>query len=295
MNMKAELIINPRSRGAREALKSVTEEFKAHGIDISRTTKLRKHDLLSDVVRDALARKPKLLIVGGGDGTISDVVDHLAGSDVTLALLPLGTTNNFARSLNIPLTLPEAIETAATARAKRVDLGCIDDDFFTNVAGIGLSARIADNVTNSIKRRFGRAAYALVGLMSFIGHKPFRVTIRDMAGGLQVHLETHQLIIANGRYHGGRLVASDAGVDNRELIVFALGGRSKLSFAKHLLDFYVGKRKKVAHSSYMIGRDFEIITDSPQPVELDGEVKLTTPLHATIKPKAVRIRFPSLH
>ena len=106
MNMKAELIINPRSRGAREALKSVTEEFKAHGIDISRTTKLRKHDLLSDVVRDALARKPKLLIVGGGDGTISDVVDHLAGSDVTLALLPLGTTNNFARSLNIPLPLP---------------------------------------------------------------------------------------------------------------------------------------------------------------------------------------------
>jgi diacylglycerol kinase (ATP) len=293
--MKAELLINPRSRGARQVLQEIVGGFEAQGITISHVTRLRKGDKLADILAEIKQRKPKLLIVGGGDGTISHVVDHVANTELVLAILPLGTTNNFARSLNIPLELPAAIEMAATSRARRIDLGNISGDLFTNVAGVGLSARIATTVTNGIKRRFGRAAYVLVGLACFVRHKPFRATIRDINGGLQVHLETHQLIIANGRYHGGKLLASDASVDNRELIIFALGGRSKFSFAKHLLDFYLGRRKKVAHASYMIGRDFEIITDREQPVELDGEVTLMTPLHATIEPKAVRIRYPSAH
>lgn len=291
--MKAELLINPRSRGARQVLQTITTEFEKRGVTISHVTRLKKGDSLADILVDIKNRNPKLLIVGGGDGTISHVVDHVAGTELVLALLPLGTTNNFARSLNIPLELEAAIETAATSRARRIDLGNVNGDLFTNVAGVGLSAYTARSVTNGIKRRYGRAAYALVGLACFIRHKPFRATIRDIKGGLQIHLETHQLIIANGRYHGGRLLASDASVDNRELIVFALGGRSKFSFAKHLLDFYIGRRKKVAHASYMIGRDFEIITDIRQPIELDGEVSRSTPLHATIKPKAVRIRYPS--
>lgn len=292
-DMKAELLINPRSRGARQVLQTITSEFEKHGVSISRITRLRKGDSLADILVGIKQRNPKLLIVGGGDGTISHVVDQVANTELVLAILPLGTTNNFARSLNIPLELLGAIEAAAKSRARRIDLGNISGNLFTNVAGVGLSARIANTVTNGIKRRYGRAAYALVGAVCFIRHKPFRATIRDVNGGLQIHLETHQLIIANGRYHGGRLLASDASIDNRELIVFALGGRSKFSFAKHLLDFYLGRRKKVAHASYMIGRDFEIITDTQQPVELDGEVSLTTPLHATIEPKAVRIRFPS--
>jgi len=293
--MKAELLINPRSRQARRSLAYIHHCLEAEGVTITATTKLTKHDDIGETIATILARKPKLLIVGGGDGTISEVVDHVAGRDVMLALLPLGTTNNFARSLNLPLDIEGAVGVAANARARRVDLGSINGDFFTNVAGIGLSARTARNVTNAAKRRFGRAAYGLVGLATFMRHAPFRATIRDTRGGLQIHVETHQLIIANGRYHGGRLLAADASVDNRELIVFALGGRSKLSFAKHLLDFYVGPRRKVAHASYMIGRDFEILTDSPQPVELDGEVKLSTPLHASIKPGAVRIRYPLAH
>jgi diacylglycerol kinase (ATP) len=290
--MKAELLINVRSRIAREAYSQIHESLKRNGITITHETKLRKGDNLGTVLRSVIKRSPKLLIIGGGDGTVSDAVDELAGTDITIAVLPLGTTNNFARTLNIPLDIDGAVASIVSSKAKKVDLGNVNGDFFTNVTGVGLSARIARNVSDTTKRRYGRLAYAIVGLTSFIRHKPFRATIRDRHGGLQLHLETHQLIIANGRYHGGRLLASDASLDNRELLVFPLGGRSKFSFALRLIDFYVGRRKKVAHSSYMIGRDFEIITDSPQPVELDGEVKLHTPLKASIEPAAVRIRYP---
>lgn len=291
--MKAELLINPRSRRAKQAVAPIIQGLTSRGFTLTAVTKLKKRDKLDNVLSGILTRNPKLLIVGGGDGTISEVVDHVAGKEITLGVLPLGTTNNFARSLNIPLDIDGALDALQNSRAQKVDLGNVNGDFFTNVTGVGLSARIARNVTNTTKRRLGRAAYAVVGLLSFATHTPFRATIRDVHGGLQVHVETHQLIIANGRYHGGRLLAKDASVDNHELIVFALGGRSKLSFAKHLLDFYIGPRKNVAHASYMIGRNFEIITDTQQPVELDGEVKLSTPIHASIEAAAVKIRYPS--
>ena len=101
--------------------------------------------VMEPVVKAAIARAP-MVIVGGGDGTLSSAVDHFVGKDTVFAVLPLGTANSFARTLGLPLDLDGAIEVIAYGRRKRIDLGMINGDYFANVAALGLSPLIADTV-----------------------------------------------------------------------------------------------------------------------------------------------------
>lgn len=284
-----ELLINTQSKRGKQALTEIRQACHELNLSIDIVNKIKSSDDLHPTLQKIKKRAPRVLIVGSGDGTVSDVVDYLAGSKIILGVVPLGTTNNFARSLGLPLDIYGSLRVIKQGRVTPVDLGKIENDYFSNIAGIGLSALIAGKVTNTRKKRFGRLAYPLTGIELLFRHKPFFVTITDKDGELQVRFETHQLIIANGKYHAGKEIAADASLKGNELVIFKLGGRSKLSFAWHMIDFYIGRRRSVYHSSYLIGKDVSIHTSTPQPIELDGEVKLTTPVAATVRPKAIKV------
>lgn len=288
--LEVELIINTGSRRSRAALPMIVAECKRQNIDLIKINILKKDTSLKKVIDSIKKRQPDLVLVGGGDGTISDAVDYFAGSPIQIGVLPLGTTNNFARSLGMPLEIDAAIAVIKKGKVSTIDLGKINDEYFVNVAGIGVSAQIAKHVTNDQKKKFGRYAYAVNGIMQLIRHKPFLATIEDKDSELQLHLETHQIIVANGRYHAGKEITKDAKIDNHELIIFALGGRSKLSFIIAMADFYLGKRKNIKHSSYLTGHSIKLHTSTPQLVELDGEVKFTTPIPVEVAPGAVKVR-----
>lgn len=260
-------------------------------IEIDKLYKIGKKSSLSATVGAIKRAQPKLLIVASGDGTLSRVMSILAGSGIEIGIVPLGTTNNFARSLGLPRTTTEAVQSIAHYPAKPVDLGQVNDRYFANVVGVGMSATVAGQVTDSQKKRFGRLAYAIVGLKCLIGHEPFFVTVSDKDSELVMHLETHQLIVANGRYHAGREIATDARVNSNELIVFPIGGRNKLDFIIRMIDFYIGKRKEVRHASYLIARNIKIHTDRPQPCEVDGEVYRPTPLSFRVASGVVNARY----
>jgi YegS/Rv2252/BmrU family lipid kinase len=289
--IKAELLINKDSRRSNAAMPEIRAACEEHGIELVKIHHFGAGSDLLDTIALVKKRNPGILIVGSGDGTISDVVDHMAESSIEIGIIPLGTTNNFARSLGIPLDISGAVCVIKEAKARPVDLGRIGDEYFANVAGIGLSARIAGNVTDWQKKWLGRFAYAATGVKELLRNKPFLVTVEDKDSELKVHFETHQVIVANGRYHAGKEIARDARVDNRELIIFAIGGRSKLSFVRHMFDYYLGERKSIRHSSYLIGRDIKLSASTEQPVELDGEVKFTTPLRVQVQARAVKIRY----
>lgn len=106
---------------------------------------------------------------------------------------------------------------------------------------------------------------------------------------MQLHFETHQLIVANGRFHAGKQIATGARLDSRELVIFKLGGPSRLSFLWHMFDYYFGPRRTVYHSSYLIAKAITINTSFPQPVELDGEIRAKTPIAVTVHPRAVKV------
>lgn len=288
--LKAELLVNVASRQAREACDDVIDVCQRNGIELTKVIRLSQPQRLHSVLKKVIERKPQLLIVGSGDGTVSDVVDHLANTDIQLGIVPLGTTNNFARSLGLPMGMEAAIQRIVAAEPKKIDLGMINDDYFANVAGFGLSADVAATIPNSLKKRYGRLAYAIQGVKRLIHHKPFIATISSRSGKLTLNIKTHQLIVANGSYHAGTEIASDATVDNKQLIVFKLGGPSRLSLIWHMIDFYVGKRSAVANTAFLIAKDIQITTSRPVRIELDGEVKEKTPAHVQVKGSVLRVR-----
>lgn len=289
--MECDVIINHNSRTARRQSAKVLHALANAGFTVERVHAVTRRYPLPEALRVVKRRQPALLIVGGGDGTVSAVLSRLAGEPIEIGIIPLGTTNNFARSLNLPLDPEGAIDTIKTCNSHPIDLGTINGMFFTNVASIGVSADIARHVSDTSKRRWGRLAYMFAGLSQVWTHRPFVVTVEDAHRDLTITFETHQVIIANGRYHAGKEIAQDAAIDNGQLLVFALGGASKLSLTIHLLDFYFGSRKRIVHSSYFVGRNITIKTKEPRQIEIDGEVKKKTPITASVEQAAIRVRF----
>jgi diacylglycerol kinase family enzyme len=90
-----------------------------------------------------------MIIVGGGDGSLSSTVDELIEKECVFALLPLGTANSFARTLGIPLDLDGAIDVIATGKRRRIDLGIINGDYFANAASMGVSPMIGETVPHT--------------------------------------------------------------------------------------------------------------------------------------------------
>lgn len=289
--MKCDVLINLGSRSAKQSVTKVMAALENAGFEVRRRYEITKSTSLSSAISSIRDDSPGLLIIGGGDGTVSAALGQLAGQDLEVGIVPLGTTNNYARSLGITTDIDEAVEIIKQSPARPVDLGLVNDQYFSNVSSIGVSAAIARSVTPTMKRRYGRLAYAIAGLKVLVSHKSMFVKLQDIDGELSVVMETHQIIIANGRYHAGREIAQDAAIDNGQLLIFALGGGSKVSFLRHMVDFYFGKRRQIRHSSYFVGRHIRVSTDSSQLLEVDGEVTDATPVVASVARAALRVRF----
>jgi diacylglycerol kinase family enzyme len=142
---RAMLVVNATSRSGEDAFDEACDRLAAAGLELIDAHVVHNPEVLEPVIKAAIAKAP-MVIVGGGDGTLSSVVDHFVGTDTVFAVLPLGTANSFARTLGLPLDIEGAVKVIAYGRRKRIDLGIIDGDYFANAAALGLSPLIADTV-----------------------------------------------------------------------------------------------------------------------------------------------------
>lgn len=285
---RAALIVNTRSRKGATLFADARRALKALGI-ICDAHPVRNPEALGDAVTRALARNPDALVLGGGDGTVSSVVDHLVGRDVPLALLPLGTANSFARTLGIPIDLDEAVNLIAAGTRRRVDLGLIGNDHFANCAAMGLAPLIATTIPAVLKRWGGRVGYAIWAMLQLLRFRPFQVRVGD--GPLCRTLSAVEVRIANGSFQGGTELIENAEVDSGQIIVQVVEGSSRFalvsSWLSSLFGFNGQSRLREFH-----GTSFRIETDPPQPVSIDGEVVASTPLTAGIAPRAIELFVP---
>ncbi len=287
---RAMLLVNTQSRRGEDTMANAKALLEEQGFRFMGTYPIQNPKLLNMTIREIMQEKPSLLILGSGDGTVSEVTNHLAYTDTVLGYLPLGTTNNFARSVEIPFDLRDAIATISTGRVVEVDLGTINGRYFANVASIGISAEVAATVPASLKKYMGRFAYTLTGMQAFLGHEPFKSKV--IADNTMHELETHQLIIANGRFHSGTLIAQDASIDNARLAVFPLGNPSRWHLAADMMQFMFGKKGTQKEEKFITAKEILILTDPPREVEIDGEIKSMTPIRAAIAPKALKVIVP---
>lgn len=287
----AVLVVNCRSRRGVRLRPRAEVLLRARGFELIGTFAVTRPGTLHAVMEQAMADRPPLLVLGGGDGTVASVVDRLAGTDTVLGYLPMGTTNNLARVLGIPRRLHRAVDLLAAGHIVDIDLGVANGVAFANMASLGVSVAVSDHTPHRLKRRLGRAAYALTGTAALIGHEPF--TAEVTVDGVGYRVVTHQLNVANGSVHAGSRIAVDAGIDDGLLAVYPLGGPARWSAAAGTVAQALTPHRTLAHKGHLIGRHVRVMTDPPRPVELDGQTVTSTPLDLTVRRNALLVVVPS--
>ena len=287
----AAMVVNAKSRKGQKLFKHACAAMKGLPYDVDARAVENPKDL-EDVVRDVLAAKPDLVILGGGDGTISGLVDLLVGHDVILGVLPLGTANSFARTLGIPLTVDGAVEVLRTGQPRRIDLGMIDGDYFANCAAMGISPQIAETVPHGLKKVLGMVGYLGWASYQFARFKPFTLIVDD--GTKKRKMRVVEVRISNGPYHGGTWLVDEASVDSGEIVVQAVRGHYKRKLAYNWAASFLGVKERHQDTISFSGTRVTIDTEPSLPISIDGEVLAKTPVTARIAAGVIEVMAPAV-
>jgi YegS/Rv2252/BmrU family lipid kinase len=287
---QAILIVNTASRKGADAFVPARDKLIAAGLTLIEARAVDDPSELAGEVTSAIDRAP-MVILGGGDGTLSKAIDYFLGKDVVFAFLPLGTANSFARTLGVPLDLDGAIDVIANGTERKIDLGCIDGDYFLNNAAMGLAPLVAESVPKGLKRALGRLGYLIWAGWSAANFNAFRLTVHD--GRHRHRLWATEVRIANGRFHGGLELIEDADLESGQIIVQAVEGRSVWRLGQS----YAASALKTAGRNETLrefrGRKMRIETRPKMRVSIDGEVGPETPFEVSVAPEAIRIAAPA--
>jgi YegS/Rv2252/BmrU family lipid kinase len=287
---QAVLIVNAMSRNGADAFEEARRLLEEHGVSLLSAHAITEPDQMRPTVLAALEAKAPMIIVGGGDGSLSSTIDDFLGHETVFALLPLGTANSFAKTLGIGTDLEEAIQTIATGRKRRIDLGAIDGDYFANAAAMGLSPLIAETVPHKLKRTLGMFGYMIWAVRVAFKFRPFRLHVDD---GTVLHKTwATEARIANGTHHGGVELVESASLDSGSIVVQAVTGRSLFGLAWSWFATLFKLRSRKQTVSEYSGRNLRIMTRPRQKISIDGELSARTPVDVTVARAAVWVAAP---
>jgi len=285
----AAMVVNTRSRRGQKLFRRARERCEALPFPVDAYA-VDDPAELEDTVRRALAKKPDLVMLGGGDGTISGLVDLLVGHDVILGVLPLGTANSFARTLGIPLDIDGALGVVADGRPRRIDLGMIDRDYYANCAAMGISPRIAETVPHGLKKVLGRAGYLGWAAYQFLRFRPFTLIVGE--GEAAERLSVVEVRISNGPYHGGQELVESAEVDSGEIVIQAVRGNVKGRLVHNWAANVIRHASRHRDVREFRGKSFRIDSEPRLPISIDGEVLAHTPVTARVAAGVIRVMVP---
>jgi diacylglycerol kinase (ATP) len=293
---RAALIVNIGSRRGRQEAARARRLLQAAGVSLQASYGLRHPDRLPETVRAALDSGCTLIILGGGDGSVSAVVAELAGRDAVLGLLPLGTANDFARGLGIPDDLEAACATIGRGVPATVDLGLAGDYRYVNVVTMGLGAEVVKTMSARLKRLIGPVAYPVATLRALWRYRPFEATLTFPEGDHQParYGRLLQIAVGNGRFYGGgAVVAPGARVDDGMLDVYAIELRSWRALAGVAWSLKSGKHVRRDDVPYWRTHKVCITTQPRLPVDVDGEFVDVTPELFSVARGALRVLVPA--
>lgn len=231
------------------------------------------------------------VIVAGGDGTLNGVADALVETQLPLGILPLGTANDLARTLGLPMQIEAASEVITTGHLRRIDLGQVNGKHFFNAASLGLSVQICRQLDKGAKQRWGVLAYPVTTAKSLWQMRPLRVVISD--GQNSWHARTVQLTIGNGRFFGGGMtVDEEAEIDDQQLNLYSIEIEHWSEMPMMFRSLWRGRLEHLSKVRTLEGQYFEIKTRRPYWINTDGELTVQTPAIFRTIPLAVAVFAP---
>jgi diacylglycerol kinase (ATP) len=295
--IRANLIYNPASGQIWNPFKPeyVKEYLTNKGWDLT----ISKTESQGDGTRLAhlsVREKYDVVIAAGGDGTINEVVQGLAGSNTVLAILPVGTTNVLARELNIPLNFQDALTIIPDGEVINMDLGLINNRYFLLMVGIGFDAQLVNEVDSNLKKFTGMIAFAATSPVTMIKHKPAKmvITIWDKLGKKKkLKRNCYQVLISNVPTYATDLVVNASASFNDGLLDIDIFKSKKLhDFAWKMLSIALRKKSDSSITESYTFSKMTIKSSPPTPVQLDGDGAGYTPASIEVKHKFLRIIRP---
>lgn len=288
-NQRCLLVVNAGSRAGQMIGNAAHMQLQAKGCNIVRLDSPSSSAISPWIEQNA--HEASFVMVAGGDGTMNAAAQGLVKTRLPLAILPAGTANDLARTLDIPGEIERAAALPFWGRQASIDVGEVNGHLFFNVASIGLSAALAEALTPEAKRRFGRFSYVLAALRALRFIRPFSAVVTH--DGISVGVRSLQIAIGNGRYYGGgNAVHHEARIDDAALDLYSLELQRLWKLLLLSPSFKKGRHSLWREVRAARGDHFDIWTKKPRPVNLDGELKTWTPASFTVKPAAVQVFVP---
>lgn len=233
-----------------------------------------------------------MVVAAGGDGTINEVVNGIAGSDTTLGLLPLGTMNVYASELGLPSRpLRRCWEIIEAGKTREVDLARANGRYFVQLAGIGFDAQATERVKRADKRAFGPLSY-LIAASNILtsGPRPVDVTVESECG----RTETGRFaLVGNGRYYGGKLcLFKDARLDDGMLDVVVFKRLSHFDLLRYFRGVLFSDHHNFTDVRYFQTPRMTVRATEPNgrvPFEADGEFAGEAPVEFSVAEKKLRV------
>ena len=296
--MHTRLIINPTSGPADKPDLSteILDALHDHGIEAELCPTSPDEDG-EGLAAEAAKAGAELVIVAGGDGTIEAVARGLMHTQTVLGIIPMGTRNNIAASLDIPNDLSQAIQTLVEGVRGRFDMGKANDHYFMEVVGVGLEATLfpwGDEVKKGIKKNYWAAFRSFFsGIQTFLQFKQHRLVLR-LDGKRMRRLRILQVNICNSPRYGVQFaLAPDAKMDDGKLDVIYIDNPSKWDHLRHFFKAMRGERLPHERLNAHRAAKIEIKSYPPLEVHADGQCLGVTPITVEVIPEALWICVPT--
>jgi lipid kinase YegS len=288
------LILNGKS-AARADARAAVQAIRAKGHSVEVRVTWEAGDA-ARFAREAAQRNVEVVVAGGGDGTVNEVVGALCQIDpecsTALGVLPLGTANDFAHGCGIPCDdLTAALELCASGAARKIDVGVCNGRHFVNVASGGFGAEVTATTPPKMKQALGGAAYSLMGLITALKLTPYRGTLTTSQG--KVAGELLLLAVCNGRQAGGGyVVGPQARLDDGLLDVLVVPNVSVDAWGQVLHDLINLGQQPGERVRYLQVPELEIKAERPLYINLDGEPLLDTHFQFHLLPQRLPAVLP---
>lgn len=289
------LISNPAARGASpKKFASASAFLREKGFD----TEILLTEKSGDATRlaeESVGKRPFAVMAAGGDGTINEVINGMAWSDVPLAILPLGTTNVLAKELGIPEDLKGAMDTAVSRQSRTVSLGRIElnpetdsafSRYFCLMAGIGFDGAAVHGMNKAVKKKSGKAAYILSGLKNLLHYSPnqlfYNIDGKEYTGFSSITGKA-------SKYGGNFKITPDADLADPFLYTCIFQGNRRRDLLRYVFKVITGRLSGEEDVVYLKSAGIEVLGTAH--IQIDGDYLGLTPAKISVAKNALKIIY----
>lgn len=292
MNVINRLILNGKSADKPE-VRAAINQIRKSGYKLQVRTTWEQGDAAL-FAKEAAEQGIDRIIAGGGDGTLHEVMNGLmkleSESRPEMAILPLGTANDFARSCGIPLESYSSLLLAVEGKATRIDVGKMNEFYFLNMITAGFGAEVTVSTDPGLKKLLGGAAYSLMGFLKAFSFQPYEGVVQ--LPGLNQPVSAVVGAIGNGRQAGGGKVLTSKAYLNDGLLDVMILHKFTPADVPQVIEELNALSENGQFISYYQTSWAEFENQNPIPVNLDGEPQQVMKARVEVIPEALKIVLP---